>query len=167
MKKEILFDFTVDKQNKKIYVKRSFNAQLPIVWHAWTDAKVLEEWWAPHPWTAETKNMDFREGGRWFYAMVSPDRKEIHWCLMNYTRIVDQKYFTSVDAFANEKGEVNPDFPPYQWETKFKSEGEDTLVDITLSFEKPEHLEQMIQMGFKEGFTQGLDQLDALLNRKK
>ena len=167
MKKEILFNFVVDKENKKIYVKRLFNAQLPLVWRAWTDAKILDQWWAPHPWKSETKSMDFREGGRWFYAMVSPDGSERHWCLMNYKTIVPQKYFTSVDAFAkDESGEINRDFPPNNWDTRFTSHAEDTEVNITLSFDKLEHLEQMIQMGFKEGFTQGLEQLDTWLNQQ-
>lgn len=168
MKKEILFDFVVDKENKTIKVKRSFNAELPLVWEAWTTAEILDQWWAPHPWRAETQSMDFREGGRWFYSMVSPDGKERHWCLMNYKSIVSGKYFTSVDAFAKDQsGEVNTDFPPNNWETRFSPDKEDTIVDITLSFEKVEHIEQMIQMGFNKGFTQGLDQLDALLNKKK
>ena len=108
MKKEILFDFVVDKESKTIKVKRSFHAALPLVWQAWTTAEILDQWWAPHPWKAETQRMDFREGGRWFYAMVSPDGKERHWCLMNYQTIVPEKYFTSVDAFAkDESGEIN------------------------------------------------------------
>jgi uncharacterized protein YndB with AHSA1/START domain len=167
MKKEILFDFTVDKENKKIYVKRSFDANLPMVWQAWTDDSILDQWWAPLPWTSKTIKMDFRNGGRWFYTMNSPDGKEKHYCLMNYKTIVPQKSIISDDAFADEKGNVRADFPPNHWETKFNPNGEETLVNITLTFDKLEHLEQMIQMGFKEGFTQGLDQLDALLNRQK
>lgn len=168
MKKEILFDFVVDKENTKIYVKRLFNAKLPLVWQAWTDSRILDQWWAPRPWKTETRNMDFREGGRWFYAMVSPDGSERHWCLMNYKTIVPQKHFTSVDAFAkNETGEISQDFPPNHWDTRFTRQADDTEVNITLSFDKLEHLEQMIQMGFKEGFTQGLEQLDNWLNQQK
>jgi PhnB protein len=168
MKREILFDFVVDKENKTIKVKKSFHAELPLVWEAWTTAEILDQWWAPLPWKAETNDMDFREGGRWFYAMVSPDGTERQWCLMNYKKIVDKKFFTSEDAFAkDESGEVNAEFPPNNWETRFSHDNEQTLVDITLSFDKVEHIEQMIEMGFKEGFTQGLDQLDALLTKVK
>lgn len=168
MKKEILFDFVVDKENKTIKVKRSFHADLPLVWQAWTNADILDQWWAPQPWKAETQDMDFREGGRWFYSMVSPDGNERHWCLMKYTTIVNERSIKSIDAFAKDQsGEINPDFPPNNWETQFSRDKEATLVNITLSFEKVEHIEQMIQMGFKEGFTQGLDQLDTLLTQSK
>ncbi len=168
MKREILFDFVVNKENKTIKVKRSFHAELPLVWQAWTTAEILDEWWAPHPWKVETQRMDFRDGGQWFYAMASPDGSERHWCIMNYQTIVSENFFTSQDAFAkDESGEINTDFPPNNWETRFSRDNEGTLVDITLSFEKVEHLEQMIQMGFKEGFTQGLEQLDTLLTKTK
>ena len=164
----LTFDFSVDKENKTISVIRDFDAPQDLVWDAFTKSEILDQWWAPHPWKAETQRMDFREGGRWFYAMVSPDGKERHWCLMNYQTIMPEKYFTSVDAFAKDQsGEINTDFPPNNWVTRFSRDNDDTLVDITLSFEKVEHIEQMIQMGFKEGFTQGLEQLDTLLSKNK
>jgi PhnB protein len=166
MNKAILFDFLVDKENKKVKVKRSFNARLPLVWQAWTDPEILDQWWAPHPWKSETLTMDFREGGKWFYAMRSPDNTETHYCLANFRTIIREELFTSDDAFCNETEQINPNFPAYHWEVQFTAMEEDTAVDVTLSFEQLEHLEQIIQMGFKEGFTQGLEQLDEWLNHQ-
>ena len=68
----LLFDFTVDKATATIYVAREFAAELDLVWDAWTKAEMLEQWMAPKPWRIQTKEMDFREGGRWLYVMVSP-----------------------------------------------------------------------------------------------
>jgi PhnB protein len=167
MNNAILFDFLVDRENKKIKVKRSFDAGLSLVWQAWTDAEILDQWWAPRPWKNKTISMDFREGGRWFYAMSGPDNNQTYWSLVNFRTIVYHKHFTSDSAFCNEKAEVNPDFPSNQWEIQFNSEEEQTVVHVTLSLEKLEHLDQLIQMGFKEGFTQGLEQLDALLKEQK
>lgn len=170
MNNAILFDFTVDRENRTINVKRSFDAGLPLVWRAWTDSEILDKWWAPHPWKNKTIIMDFREGGRWFYSMSGPGMSgsnETYWSIVNFKTIVHHKHFTNHCAFCNEKAEVNPDFPSNEWEIQFSNEEEQTLVNVTLSFEKFEHLEQMVQMGFKEGFAQGLDQLDAWLNDQK
>jgi len=166
MNQAILLNFIVDKENKKIKVRRSFDASLPIVWQAWTDAEILDQWWAPHPWKNKTISMDFREGGRWFYVMRSPEHTEAHWCLVNFTTIVHHKHFASEDAFCNEKGEIDLSFPSNKWETQFTSTEEQTLVNLTLSFEKVEDLEAMIQMGFKEGLTKGLEQLDEWLKQQ-
>ena len=167
MNNAILFDFVVDRENKNIKVKRSFDAGPSLVWQAWTDAEILDQWWAPHPMKNKTIAMDFREGGRWFYGMSSPDNNAKFWSLVNFLTIIHHKLFSSTCAFCNEKAEVNPDFPSHAWEVKFASGAEQTVVDVTLSFEKFEHLEQMIQMGFKEGFAQGLEQLEAWLNKQK
>ncbi|HTQ65567.1 MAG TPA: SRPBCC domain-containing protein [Puia sp.] len=166
MKKAILFDFRVDKENKQIKVKRSFEGPLPLIWQAWTDAEILDQWWAPHPWKAKTINMDFREGGQWFYTMVSPEGVDTHWCLVNFRTIVDRKSFTSDDSFCNQKGEIIPEFPSNQWKTVFTDSENETVVDVTLSFEKLEDLEKIVQMGFKEGFTLGMEQLDEWLHQQ-
>ena len=57
------FDFTVDKENNRIYVSREFNASLALLWDAWTQPEILDLWWAPKPYQNKTKSMDFREGG--------------------------------------------------------------------------------------------------------
>lgn len=37
------------------------------------------------------------------------------------------------------------------------------MVSIEIHYEKPEDLEKVIEMGFKEGFTMALGNLDELL----
>lgn len=162
MNKAILFNFEVDKANNQINVKRSFNATLDLVWSAWTKAEILDKWWAPLPWKAKTKSMDFREGGFWHYAMVSPEGEK-HWAKVNYISIEKEKYFNAKDGFSDENGMMNPDFPQNLWESSFSQQNELTVVTIQLTFDKLEDLEKTIEMGFKEGFTLGLEQLDKLL----
>ena len=57
--------------------------------------------------------------------------------------------------------------PSTDWTIKFIAQGETTLVDITLNFDNPEALENIIKIGFKEGFTMGLGNLDELLIKIK
>ena len=44
MNKTILFEFNVDKENNQIHVERAFNAPLDLVWAAWTEADILDQW---------------------------------------------------------------------------------------------------------------------------
>ncbi len=166
MKNNLLFDFTVDKENKTIHVNREFDADLTLVWKAFTTAELLEQWWAPKPWKAITKSMDFREGGHWLYAMTSPEGEK-HWSMVKYISIEKEKYFKAKDGFSDEKGNFNPDLPQNLWENQYVAKNERTLVIITLSFDTIEDLETIIKMGFKEGFTMGLNQLDELLENLK
>jgi uncharacterized protein YndB with AHSA1/START domain len=65
MNQHLLFDFTVDRTKHIIHITREFAADLDLVWDAFTKAEILDLWFAPQPWRAKTKEMDFREGGRW------------------------------------------------------------------------------------------------------
>lgn len=162
MKTNLLFDFTVNKEDKIIQVVREFDAGLKLVWQAWTTPELLDQWWGPKPWKAETKEMDFREGGHWLYAMVGPEGDK-QYCKASYLSIEKERSFTAKDGFTDENGIINPDFPQNSWENTFSPKEDKTLVNIVLTFDTLEDLEKIIEMGFKEGFTQGLDQLEELL----
>lgn len=163
MNKAILFNFLVDKENKKINVERSFQAPPDLVWAAWTEPEILDQWWAPKPWRAETKSMDFSEGGRWHYCMVSPEG-ERHWCMFDYDIIHPGKDFSGIDAFCDDQAVMNQTKPRVKWKNRFEpAPGESTLVHVELNFDQLEDLEAIIQMGFKEGFTMGLENLDSYI----
>ena len=162
MNNTLLLDFSVDKENKTITVKREFAAELPLVWDAYTKPEILDQWWAPKPWRARTKKMDFREGGQWQYVMAGPNGEE-HWCLVNYKKIQIQKKFTGIDAFADPEGNVNKDLPQSHWEVTFANKGQVTLVEFHISYDDLAQLEAILQMGFKEGLTTAMEGLDELL----
>ena len=163
MNKTVFFNFEVDKSARQIHVERSFNAPLDLVWAAWTDPEILDLWWAPKPWRCETKSMNFTEGGRWHYAMVSPEG-ENHWCLFDYEQIATEKSFSGLDAFCDEQARVADSKPRSRWENTFIATPDDTRVRIKISFNQLEDLEQIIAMGFKEGFTMGLQNLDQYIS---
>lgn len=162
MNHTLAFDFSVDKENKTITIKREFAAELPIVWDAYTKSEILDQWWAPKPWKAKTKTMDFKEGGYWLYAMVGPAGEE-HWAVANYKSIQPQKKFTGLDAFADKDGNVNTELPQSKWEVTFTDKGEITLVEFQIAYDDLAQLEETIKMGFKEGMTMAMEGLDELL----
>ncbi|QHT69974.1 SRPBCC domain-containing protein [Rhodocytophaga rosea] len=162
MNNNLAFDFSVNKENNTIDVKREFAVELPLVWDAYTKSEILDQWWAPKPWKARTKTMDFREGGRWHYAMVGPEGEE-HWSLVNYKSIQTRKNFTGLDAFADAEGNVNKDMPQSTWEINFSDKGQVTLVEICISYDDLSQLETTLQMGFKEGLSKAMEGLDELL----
>lgn len=162
MNSNLLFDFSVNKENKTIHVKREFNANLELVWKAWTTPELLDQWWAPLPYRNKTKSLDFREGGTWHYAMISPEN-EIHWCRFDYEKIKIEKSYTGLDAFCDEEGNINTAFSRMHWKNDFSEVAGLTSVNITISLDTLETLEKIMAMGFKEGFTMGLNQLDKLL----
>ncbi len=165
MSKATLFNFIVEKEARSITIERSFNAPLDPVWAAWTDADILCKWWAPKPYQCVIKSLDFREGGRWLYYMQGP-QGDRHWCYFDYETIRPKTSFSGSDAFCDEHGVANNIKPKVTWEANFSEANGRTVVRVLLHFASPEDLEQVIAMGFKEGFTMGLDQLDELLAQR-
>ncbi len=165
MKNSLLFNFKVNKENNTVNVEREFAANLDLVWDAWTKPELLDQWWAPKPYKAITKSMDFREGGTWLYYMLSPENQK-HWCKNDYLKINPKKNYSGLDAFCDEHGNVNQNMPRTKWTNTFTAEdAKKTLVSIVSTYEKLSDLELVIKMGFQEGFTAGLNQLDELLEK--
>jgi uncharacterized protein YndB with AHSA1/START domain len=161
MKNSLLFDFTVDKATRMVFVKREFDAGLSLVWDAFTKQEILDQWWAPKPWTSKTKYMDFKVGGRRFYAMVSPDGQEIGWQIQDFTSISPKTNFKYLSVFADK--DENPHLPGSNWDLNFTEQNGITEVSISIYNESLERMEKMLEMGFKEGFTATLNSLEQLL----
>jgi uncharacterized protein YndB with AHSA1/START domain len=170
MNSNLLFDFTVDKATKTVYITREFAADLSLVWDAFTKPEILDQWVAPKPWVSKTKFMDFKVGGRRFYAMVSPEGQE-HWAIQEYTSITPKTNFKMFNAFADK--DENPELPGSDWDYTFSEQnagsGEPvgrgkTKVSITIYNESLARMEKMIEMGFTEGFKMSMNNLENLLD---
>jgi uncharacterized protein YndB with AHSA1/START domain len=162
MKNNLPFEFTVDKTTNTVFVNRTFAAELALVWDAFTKKEILDQWWAPKPWISKTKYMKFEVGGRRFYAMVSPEGQE-HWSVQDYTAISSMTNFKFVSAFTDKDENINTAVASSNWNLDFIEANEVTTVRITIKHKTLADLEQLIQMGFKEGFTMTLNELDKML----
>lgn len=160
MTSNLLFDFTVDKAAKTVYITREFDAELSLVWDAFTKAEILDQWVAPKPYVSKTKFMDFKVGGRRFYAMVSPEGHE-HWAIQKYISISPKTNFKMFNAFADK--DENPELPGSDWDYTFSEQNGKTKVNITIYNESLARMEKMIEMGFTEGFKMSMSNLDNLL----
>ena len=153
-------DFIVDKETKTISINREFAAGLSLVWDAYTKPELLDQWWAPKPFRSRTKYMDFKVGGRRFYAMVSPEGDE-RWAVQKYTSITPKTNFKFFNAFAD--ADENPELPGSDWDLTFSEHDGTTKVSISIYNASLERLERMIEFGFREGTIMQLNRLEELL----
>ncbi len=154
-----LFDFTVDKATKTVTITREFDAELSLVWDAFTKQEILDQWVAPKPMTCKTKYMDFKVGGKRFYAMVSPEGQE-HWGIQEYTSITPKTNFKMYNAFADK--DENPELPGSEWDYTFSEQNGTTIVNIVIYNESLERLERILD-GFTKGMKMSLSNLENLL----
>jgi len=151
-----------DLKEKSILVTREFNAPVALVWRAFTESEILDKWWGPAPWRAETKFQDFSVGSYWLYAMVGPENQK-HWARMNYLSIDTHKNFQLEDAFCDENGIVNPELPVSRGSNVFTATATGTRVEFKMYYSTEEQIQQIIDMGFEQGITICMEQLDRLI----
>jgi uncharacterized protein YndB with AHSA1/START domain len=159
MNNDLLFDFTVDKAAKTVFITREFDAELALVWDAFTKPEILDQWGAPAPMRCQTKYMNFEVGGRRFYAMISPDGQE-RWSVQEYTSITPKTNFKMYNSFADK--DENRELPGSEWDYNFSEQNGITKVSITIFNESFERMEKLLE-GFRIGFTLTLTNLENLL----
>ncbi|HEX5151739.1 MAG TPA: SRPBCC domain-containing protein [Parafilimonas sp.] len=159
MTNNLLFDFTVDKSTKTVFIKREFDAELSLVWDAFTKAELIDQWIAPKPMISKTKYQDFKVGGKRFYEMVSPEGQE-RWAIQEYTSITPKTNFKMYNAFADK--DENPELPGSEWDHTFSEQNATTIVSISIYNESLERLESILD-GFTQGMKMSLNNLENLL----
>ena len=160
MTNNLLFDLAVDKSTKTVNINMQFDANLSLVWDAFTKQELLDQWYAPRPMVSKTKYMDFKVGGKRFYAMVSPEGVE-RWGLQEYTSITPKTNFKMFNCFADK--DENPQLPGSDWNLNFSEANDITTVTISIYNESLERLEGLLE-GFKVGFSMTYENLKELLS---
>ena len=80
----------------------------------------------------------------------------------DYTAIDPKKSFHVTDSFCDENGNKTNDTPSMKRKNSFNDKGDGTEVT---NFDSAKDLQTILDMGFEQGFTAGLNNLDELLQR--
>jgi len=97
-------------QERTLVIERVFDAPRELVWKAWTDPEHLMRWWGPKDFTSPAAEIDFRVGGKYLFAMRSPEFNEGEsiWSTGVYREIVPLERIVCTDSFADADGNVVP-----------------------------------------------------------
>ena len=65
-------------EKNDLFITRAMkNVTRDQLWKAWTDPKILEQWWCPKPWTVKDVNIELRPGGASQMVMCGPNGEEM------------------------------------------------------------------------------------------
>lgn len=158
-------------KGNKLTITRIFDAPRELVWKAWTQPELVTRWWGPKGYTSPIAKIDFRVGGKYLYAMRSPDGKDI-WSTGVYREIVPPERFVATDSFADEKGNVVA-------ASHYGMTGEwpeELLVNVSFEDQKGRTKLTLIHEGMppgemiemaKAGWNESFDKLAAILEAEK
>lgn len=138
----------------EIRIDRTFEAPRPLVWRAFTDAKLLPRWMGPAVYKMIKSEMDVRTGGeyRWVWD-VPPNELVIRGRFVEVvapTRMVTTEF-------------MEPYPEPSHNITTFTEKGGRTTVSIVMKLASKEARDAVLATGMKEGMDEGYRRLDGLL----
>ena len=58
--------------SQELTIKRIFDAPRELVFKAWTDPKLISQWWAPTYFTTPISEVEARKGGKLYIVMHGP-----------------------------------------------------------------------------------------------
>jgi uncharacterized protein YndB with AHSA1/START domain len=157
--------FQIDRESFTIQVEREFSAEKERLWRAWTDSKILDKWWAPKPWTSETTHLEVVEEGKRIYSMNSPEGDR-HWSMQEFIAIRPNQNLKFKDFFCEDENTPNEAMPSSEWDVKFQDFGQNSKLNISIHHGSAEDLDRILEMGFLEGFSMCLRNLDEVLENR-
>ena len=74
----------------EVFIERTFDAPVSLVWKCWTEPKHLAAWWGPRHFTNPKCSVDARVGGEMNIVMRGPDGSDYP-MTAEFTEVVTQK----------------------------------------------------------------------------
>ena len=139
---------------REVVIRREFDAPARLLFEAYRNPEYLKRWLGPKGWPLTLCEMDFRKGGRFRFAMTGPDGIQGAPFGGEYLEIIpDRKIAYVIDTY-DERMTVTLTYD--------EKDGKTTLTYHTL-FGSVAMKNEHIGMGFEQGITSALDQLEDIV----
>lgn len=140
----------------EILITRRFAAAPPLVWRAWTEPELIRRWWHANRGEMTVCEVDLRVGGRWRYAMVTPDGQDVAFH-GEYREVEAPGRLVSTEVY-----EAVPDAMAVNLAT-FEDDGEGgTLLRILVTHEDRTGRDMHLNSGMEDGLQDALDMVEGV-----
>jgi len=153
---------TIDRSALSVTFTADFDAPIDRVWQVWEDARQLERWWGPPTYPATFPQHELRVGGEARYYMTSPEGDKYHgW--MRFDEVDEPRRIRFTDGFGDDNGEPDDSLPVTRSVVTLTEVDGRTRMQIDSNYASLEDLDKVIAMGFEEGMTLAMGQIDEVL----
>lgn len=144
---------------RAVKIRRVFDAPRALVWRAWTDPKMMAQWFGPRMFTTPVCELDVRVGGALRIVMRGPDGSEYPMSGV-FTEVVapERLVFTNIpvdkDGTRLMQGETR---------VTFAEAGGKTELVVTAHMVGLVPIARQMLAGMEAGWTQSIDKLQEML----
>jgi len=142
-------------------ITAEFDADAERLWELWSDPRRLERWWSPPSHSSTFVEHELTVGARTTYFMTGPDGEKHHGTWRIEEAEPPHRLRIEDDA-VDDEGKPEDGGPTAMTVTIAEAGGSATM-SIQTHFADRESMEQTIEMGYEQGMTETLKQIDPLL----
>jgi uncharacterized protein YndB with AHSA1/START domain len=142
--------------DREIILTRVFNAPRALVFKAYTDPRLIPQWWGPRGHATVVDKMDVRPGGLWRFVQTDHEGT-VHAFRGEYREIVPPERLVDTFEYEPWAGHIS-----VETVTFVERDGK-TTVTIHTVFSSPRDRDGMLESGMETGATQTMDRLEDLL----
>ena len=150
---------TTPGSEHELVLTRLIDAPRRALFRCWTEPELLNQWFAPLPYTITRAELDVRPGGTSMITMRSPDGEDMPLPGV-YLEVVQDEKLVTTDAYTS--AWVPSEKPFMTAIVTFTDEGGKTRYTARARHWSAADREAHEKMGFHEGWGQCADQLAAL-----
>jgi uncharacterized protein YndB with AHSA1/START domain len=142
----------------QIIMSRDFDAPRELVFKAFTDPKLIPQWWGPKDVTTIVDKMEVRKGGIWRYVQRGADGHEFAFHGV-YHEITSPERLVYTFEFEGMPGHVLLET------VTLEEHGSKTIVKDSSVFQSVEDRDGMIESGMEGGAEESWDRFAELLKQ--
>jgi len=147
--------------DEQILITREFDAPKHLVYRAWTTPELVKRWWNAKRGEMIVAEIDLRVGGRWRYAMVTPDGVEVAFH-GEYREIVPNERIVSTETYDGlPEGVTEEQGTTVNTATFAEKDGRTTLTVLVQAPSK-ESRDAIVDSGMEAGLQDALDLLEEV-----
>ena len=147
--------------DEQILIEREFDAPRELVYQAYTTPELVSRWWHAKRGEVTLVEIDLRVGGRWRYAMVTPDGTEVAFH-GEYQEIVPNERLVSTEAFEGVPEGVSEDDASTLNTAVFAEANGRTKLTILIEAKSKLSRDAIIASGMEDGLQDALELLEQV-----
>jgi len=142
--------------DEQIRITRDFDAPRHLVYKAWTTPELVKRWWNAKRGEVTVAEIDLRVGGKWRYAMVTPDGFEVAFH-GEYREIVPNERLVTTEIYEGLPQGVSEEDAATLNTTTFEEEDGQTTLTIVVQAKNKASRDAIVESGMEAGLQDALD----------